>query len=202
MIAMLEVFVVALAAALLLGRPLIVTLQRLAYRQHAYEDAPQTHQVKTGTPTMGGLLFLIAPLVVVIAFHDARALAYAFLIVAAAAIGFADDVMAVRGGRNRGLKARTKLLLTGLVGAAFLALLVVAAPPDRVMLFAGATPLWFWLALSLAVILATTHAVNLTDGLDGLAAGTIVPPLLLLAFVAWRGGGTMTASMERRRSAR
>jgi len=49
-------------------------------------------------------------------------------------------------------------------------------------------PTWLWFALSLAVVLATTHAVNLTDGLDGLASGTIVPPLLVLAVVAVRQG--------------
>ena len=53
-----------------------------------------------------------------------------------------------------------------------------------------------WFALSLAVILATTHAVNLTDGLDGLAGGTIVPPLVVLGYLAWRSGATATAAME------
>jgi phospho-N-acetylmuramoyl-pentapeptide-transferase len=54
-------------------------------------------------------------------------------------------------------------------------------------------PYWLWYALSLAVILASTHAVNLTDGLDGLAGGTIVPPLAVLAFIALRQGGGSVA---------
>jgi len=180
----------------ILGEPLIATLRRLAYRQQAYEDAPQTHQVKTGTPTMGGLLFLVAPLVVLLGVHDAATVAYAFLIAGSAAIGLVDDVSAIRRSRNRGLRARTKFLATGVVGALFLWMLAAGGTPPTSLLFVGPTPVWVWLLLSLAAILATTHAVNLTDGLDGLAAGTIVPPLVVLGFLAWRAGDAATASME------
>ena len=179
-------FAAALALSASLGAPLIAFLRKLAYRQQAYEDAPQTHQKKTGTPTMGGLLFLLAPLVAVALTRDAGSLAYAGLIAGSAAIGFIDDYLAIRRGRNRGLNARTKFLATALVGVAFLAF---AGPlPEGGLLFVGAVPYWLWYALSLGVILATTHAVNLTDGLDGLASGTIVPPLLVLAVVAVRQG--------------
>jgi len=169
-----------------LGPALIRFLRRLAFRQHAYEDAPQTHQKKTGTPTMGGLLFLFAPLVAVGLVHDPLVFAYAFLIVATAVIGFVDDYLGIRLGRNRGLRARKKFLATALVGAAFLSLVGQITPGTQALLFIGAIPYWLWYALSLAVILATTHAVNLTDGLDGLAGGTIVPPLAVLAFIAIR----------------
>jgi phospho-N-acetylmuramoyl-pentapeptide-transferase len=185
-------FVIAFAATLALsaslGAPLIAFLRRLAYRQQAYEDAPQSHQKKTGTPTMGGLLFLLAPLVAVALTRDAGALAYAGLIAGSAAIGFVDDYLAIRRGRNRGLNARTKFLATALVGVAFLAFAGAQTPPAGGLLFVGPVPYWLWYALSLGVILATTHAVNLTDGLDGLASGTIVPPLLVLAVVAVRQG--------------
>jgi phospho-N-acetylmuramoyl-pentapeptide-transferase len=181
-------FGAALALSASLGAPLIAFLRRLSYRQQAYEDAPQTHQKKTGTPTMGGLLFLLAPLVAVALTRDAGALAYAGLIAGSAAIGFADDYLAIRRGRNRGLSARTKFLATALVGVAFLAFAGAQTPPANGLLFAGPVPYWLWYALSLGVILATTHAVNLTDGLDGLASGTIVPPLLVLAVVAVRQG--------------
>jgi len=107
--------------------------------------------------------------------------------------------MAIRRGRNRGLRARTKFLLTALVGAAFLGLVAAFVPDAHALLFIGPIPYWLWYALSLAVILATTHAVNLTDGLDGLAGGTIVPPLIVLAFVAVRQNGAgvaiLTAAM-------
>jgi phospho-N-acetylmuramoyl-pentapeptide-transferase len=180
-------FAATLALAATLGAPLIAALRKLAYRQHAYEDAPATHQTKTGTPTMGGILFLLAPLVALALTRDALALDYAFLIAGSAAIGFLDDYLAIRRGRNRGLNARTKFLATALVGVAFLSFAGAPASSGG-LLFAGAVPYWLWYALSLGVILATTHAVNLTDGLDGLASGTIVPPLLVLAIVAVRQG--------------
>src|SRR5580698_10573603 len=100
-------FAIAFVVAAGLGWPLVGFLKLLAYQQHAYEDAPQTHQKKTGTPTLGGLLFLFAPLVAFAIARDVLALAYGVLIAGSAAIGFIDDFMAIRGGRNRGLRART-----------------------------------------------------------------------------------------------
>ena len=141
---MLIAFAAALALAVTLGAPLIGLLRRLAYKQQAYEDAPQTHQKKTGTPTMGGLLFLIAPLVALAVSRDAVTAAYAFLIAGNLAIGFADDYAAIRRGRNRGLGARAKFLATTVVAAIFLAIVLVVAPPAGTMLFAGAAPLWLW----------------------------------------------------------
>jgi phospho-N-acetylmuramoyl-pentapeptide-transferase len=137
---------------------------------------------------MGGLLFLLAPLVASALAHDAVAGAFSLLIVGSAAIGFVDDYAAIRRGRNRGLRARTKFLATALVGAVFLGILAQLPGVNRDVLFIGPLPTWLWFVLSLAVVLATTHAVNLTDGLDGLAAGTIVPPLIVLAFIALRQG--------------
>jgi phospho-N-acetylmuramoyl-pentapeptide-transferase len=187
-----DTFAIAFAASLALsaslGAPLIAFLRRLALRQHAYEDAPATHQKKTGTPTMGGLLFLIAPLVAVVLTRAPAVAAYAFLIVGSAAIGFVDDRLAIVRGRNRGLGARTKFLATALIGVVFLWFVTDLATGPPALLFVGPVPYWLWYALSLAVILATTHAVNLTDGLDGLASGTIVPPLVVLAVIALRQG--------------
>jgi phospho-N-acetylmuramoyl-pentapeptide-transferase len=185
----------ALSAAL--GWPLLRYLRSVSYRQQAYEDAPESHQKKTGTPTMGGLLFLVSPILTVIWLHaswgeDAWAWAYFVLVVGSAAIGFADDYSAIRRGRNRGLGARAKFLATAVVGALFLFMILQIRGPlvwkfGVPLLFIGNAPVWLWFALSLAVILATTHAVNLTDGLDGLAAGTVVPPLVVVALLASRG---------------
>ena len=192
-VTIITVGMVTFALALALGRPLIGWLARLKYRQRAYEDAPQTHQVKTGTPTMGGLLFLLAPLIALAFVRDTATVALAVLIVGAAAIGFIDDYSAIRRGRNRGLRARTKFLLTGLIGVVFLAMLQHASTFSTEMLGIGSVPMWLWYGLSLAAIVATTHAVNLTDGLDGLAGGTALPVLALLIFIALRGGATSVA---------
>lgn len=165
----------------LLGRPLIDRLQRAAARQTAYEDAPKSHQVKTGTPTMGGLLFGVAPLVALLLAPSRTTLALAVLVYGCMAIGAFDDLSKIRKGKNRGLRAREKFTLTGIAAVAFL---VVAGPHATVFLGIGEVPAWLWYVLSVCVVLATTHAVNLTDGLDGLAGGTILPPLLVFTCAA------------------
>jgi phospho-N-acetylmuramoyl-pentapeptide-transferase len=178
------------------GKPLIGWLTRLKYRQRAYEDAPQTHQAKTGTPTMGGLLFVAGPAVALALAPSPTTLSLTVLVGGMAAIGLIDDLAAIRQARNRGLRARTKLVLTALVGSAFLALFVKVAAPGTPILGLGSTSVWVWYALSLAAIVGTTHAVNLTDGLDGLAGGTILPPLAVLAYVAIRSGARDAATLE------
>jgi phospho-N-acetylmuramoyl-pentapeptide-transferase len=193
MIDFLIALVATFALVAVLAPALIRYLRRAALRQHAYEDAPQTHQKKSGTPTLGGLLFLLAPLVAFAISRDLIVLAYGLLIAGSALIGFIDDYMAIRGGRNRGLNARTKFLATAVIGAIFLSFVASVTPDPHAVLFIGPVPYWVWYALSLAVILATTHAVNLTDGLDGLASGTVVPPLALLAFIAARQGSANVA---------
>src|SRR6201999_3404497 len=115
-------------------------LRGAQFKQHAYEDAPQTHQKKTGTPTLGGALFLIAPLVACAIARDSLTLAYAVLIAGSAAIGFVDDFMAIRGGRNRGLRARTKFLATAVAGAAFVSWVGAIEPGAHALLFIGPVP--------------------------------------------------------------
>jgi phospho-N-acetylmuramoyl-pentapeptide-transferase len=178
------------------GRPLIGLLTRLKYGQRAYEDAPKTHRAKTGTPTMGGVLFLTAPAVALALAPGRTTLSLTLLVGGMAAIGFVDDFAAIRQARNRGLRARTKFGLTALVGSVFLALMTSAAPDETPIFGLGATPVWVWFPLSLAAVVGTTHAVNLTDGLDGLAGGTVLPPLAVLTAVAIRAGESDVAIFE------
>jgi phospho-N-acetylmuramoyl-pentapeptide-transferase len=178
----------ALLAAFALGRPLIALLRAISAKQTAYEDAPQSHQVKTGTPTMGGLLFLLGPLAALIAAPSAMSVALFALVLACAAIGFADDMLGIRFGRNRGLRARTKLLLTALAAAGFVSLILETQPVLPAIFGIGQTSVVVFVLLSICAIVATTHSVNLADGLDGLAGGTIVPPLAVVAYVAFARG--------------
>jgi phospho-N-acetylmuramoyl-pentapeptide-transferase len=166
------------------GAVLLVALSRLRVRQHAYEDAPETHREKTGTPTMGGLVFVVALVAALAIVPNHLFVDLVLLVIACAAIGAIDDLMKVRRGANRGLPARTKLLATVLVAATFLRAVDVPSVIFTAGTFYLVVPHWLWLLLGILAITGTVHAVNLTDGLDGLAAGTMIPPLLLLALVA------------------
>ncbi len=190
-------FIVTALAGFVLLR--VLTFFRL--KQTVYEDAPETHRAKTGTPTMGGIAILasLAPLLLTFWPAEPRqgALALLFLVFACAAIGFIDDYLGIRFGKNRGLRARTKLLLTALVAVMFLRLAAESDylvsmgdqlfPTDTLFhagSFALHVPHWLWLILGIAAITGTIHAVNLTDGLDGLATGSLIAPLTVIWMTA------------------
>ena len=186
--------------AALCGALLLPLLRRYALRAHAYEEAPPAHRSKTGTPTMGGIVFVVALLPLARA-ADRVPFAWELLllVLACAAIGFVDDLLSIRRGKNLGLRARTKLLLTALAAATFLRMIsqsTVIFPRDvlfRVHGFTLQSPHWIWLLLGIVAVTGTIHAVNLTDGLDGLAAGVAVPPALVLAVSALQIGATAAA---------
>ena len=138
---------------------------------------------------MGGVLFLLGPLAALIAAPSSVTLALLVLVVVCAAIGFVDDIMAIRLGRNRGMRARTKLLLTGVAAAGFIWIVLASQPGLQPAIFGlgQSRRRSLWCSVSCAIV-GTTHAVNLTDGLDGLAGGTIVPPLAVVAYAAFAGG--------------
>ena len=179
-------FVIAAAAAVLL----LMALGRIGIRQRAYEDAPQTHQQKTGTPTMGGIVFVVVLLAALPVVHTYIFTDLVLLVVLCAAVGATDDLLTIRSVEHRGLPARTKFLATALAAAIFMRAVDAGWGifPRDVLFHAGGFvlvgPHWLWLLLGILAITGTIHAVNLTDGLDGLAAGTMIPPLVVLAFVS------------------
>ncbi|HUY41817.1 MAG TPA: phospho-N-acetylmuramoyl-pentapeptide-transferase [Candidatus Dormibacteraeota bacterium] len=175
-------------AALVVGWLLLRLLPRFSLRQTAYEDAPESHRDKTGTPTMGGLAILAAIAVSALFAHDTFARALLMLVFACALVGFVDDLIGIRSGSNAGLRARTKFLATALVAAIFMRMV----PANDTLFHAGSAllvvPYWLWFVLGILAITGCVHAVNLTDGLDGLAAGAIAPPLYVFWALAIVGG--------------
>ena len=152
-------------------------LRRLKLGQVIREEGPQAHQSKAGTPTMGGLL--VVPVGVIagglVAPADDRLLAVAAITLATMAIGAIDDWRSLTKRHNTGLSPRGKLLLQALSATAFLAW----AHWDQQLAPFIALPLGWVLPLGLLILplglfvfLAESNATNLTDGLDGLAAGT------------------------------
>jgi len=177
--------VAALALGLWLGPKLIAALQRLAVRQVVREEGPASHRGKSGTPTMGGLLILAALSLPVLLFADitepwvwvACGTTYAF-----GAIGFWDDFLKVKRGKNLGLRAWEKLGLQLLAGATagVLVRLVAGHAPHAGVLY---VPFfknvqldlgWAYIPFVTLVLVGASNAVNLTDGLDGLAIGSAI----------------------------
>jgi phospho-N-acetylmuramoyl-pentapeptide-transferase len=182
----------ALLGTLLGTRLAIRVLVKKGYGQLIRDDGPTSHHVKRGTPTMGGLVIIAAVLVAYFAAHlivmsppTASGLLILFLFVGLGAVGFLDDYIKIRNQRSLGLRSKAKIAGQSLVGIAF-ALLSLQFPDDR-----GITPASQYVSflrdiepLRLPVVLvvvwvmfliaASSNGVNLTDGLDGLAAGACV----------------------------
>jgi phospho-N-acetylmuramoyl-pentapeptide-transferase len=174
---------VSLVLVLLLGRPMIGFLRRIGAGQRVRNDGPQRHLDKEGTPTMGGLAIIGAVLIATLTAAllvdgslSPRLIALAAALLVFGLIGFADDWLKIRRGRSLGMRAREKLLLQVLAAGAFVyALAGDMAAHDR----AGVStdphfPGYAWVAFWGLAVVATSNAVNLADGLDGLAAGLCV----------------------------
>ncbi len=177
-------FIVALA----LGPIFIPALHRLKFSQTIRDQGPQSHLKKQGTPTMGGLLFLLPlPLAVLLFAPDSgKAWVLVGLIWSYGVIGLADDVLKVVFKRPLGLKAREKLFFQIVFASIFCWLAANqfhANGPYVLPFHAGTVSLgWLFGPLSVLAILGSGNAVNLTDGLDGLAAGAMVLSMAFFAF--------------------
>jgi phospho-N-acetylmuramoyl-pentapeptide-transferase len=170
---------IALVLVLALGLPVIAALRRAGAGQRVRDDGPQRHLRKEGTPTMGGVLIVGAIFVAGILgqLWLSRAVtvqmgALLAAVLAFGCIGAADDWLKIRRGRSLGLRARQKLLLQCVAGVAF----VYALAGQRAVAAAGMPApgqalTWFWSLFWLLAMVGTPNAVNLSDGLDGLAAG-------------------------------
>jgi len=193
----------AFLVTFLLAPPVIAFLRGKKLGQQIRDDGPQRHLGKAGTPTMGGVVIL-AGLVAGTAgswylFH--RQFYYSVLLlalfVAVAGIGAIDDWGKIRRGRSLGLRAREKLILQFIAAGLFVAALVFGLHNGTAIgvPFVGQVELhtWVYCALAVLFIAAMSNAVNLTDGLDGLAGGITVAVAFSLAAIAWFSGRTEAA---------
>jgi phospho-N-acetylmuramoyl-pentapeptide-transferase len=177
----------ALLICIFLSPKFIEYLRKREFGQQIREDGPQGHHVKAGTPTMGGVLIFLAVSVpfLILTDGDWRAIGIFGVAIACALLGFADDYIKLVRRRSLGLRARTKL---GVTIAISLALWYVAehqahlAPTLRLRFVDYQIDLGpLYPLLIYFVVAGTTSAVNLTDGLDGLAAGCAA--IVLLAYI-------------------
>ena len=185
---------VSLVIGMAAGPRFIRWLQRRGIGQNIRDLSPERHSAKQGTPTMGGMLILGAALIpyLIFATKTVPSLVVVLLTVGSGLIGFADDLVSKWRQRSLGLKARTKLLMqVVLVGIAlFIGVRYggvdtkLAVPFVRTGLDIG----WLYYPFAFLLIAGFSNAVNLTDGLDGLAAGTGAVALFAYAGIAFLQG--------------
>ena len=189
MIRVLVAGVIAMVVSIIVGPRFIAFLRKNEFGQEIREEGPETHRVKRGTPTMGGLLFLVVATVAYLAVskYKVPALTVLFVTLGCGAIGFLDDFIKLRHRRSLGLRGRWKLLLLALitVGVAFAAqhqhlptTVFIPVVHWNVQLSYG------WYVLLYLVIAGTANGVNLADGIDGLAAGTGIISLVTFTAIA------------------
>ncbi|MEM1298803.1 MAG: phospho-N-acetylmuramoyl-pentapeptide-transferase [Pseudomonadota bacterium] len=193
-------FFTSLLFAFLFGRPLINKLRRMGGQQPIYEDAPETHQTKAGTPTMGGVLILGALVVSVLLWarvENAFVIAVMGVTIGFGLIGFADDFQKVTKSDNKGLSGRLRLAIgfaIALVAGWFMSSQQPAELQNAIampilkdaLLEAGL----FFLPFAMLVIVGSANAVNLTDGLDGLAIMPVMIAAGSLGAIAYVVGRT------------
>jgi len=177
----------------LLSAPFLIPfLRRLKFGQQVRSDGPKRHLVKAGTPTMGGIIFFFSlPLGVVLTKElDFNLIAALLVTFGFGLIGFFDDFIKVVMKRPLGLKAREKILGQVLLSAAFAYVIVVYGGRGTEIIIPGLNysvdPGWLYLPFAV-LVMTSANAVNLTDGLDGLAAGVTLFASLgyLLITNAW-----------------
>ena len=179
--------IMAMAISILAGPKLIAFLRAREYGQPIREEGPADHAVKQGTPTMGGILFVLAAVVpfLILSRYTAEGLTVFFVTLGCGAIGFVDDYIKVTHQRSLGLAGRWKLALLGAV-----TVVVGYVVQEQRMAKSVYVPVLDWrIGLSVAfflllflVIAGAANGANLTDGIDGLAVGVGI--IALFTFTA------------------
>ena len=178
----------SLLICMFLGPRFIDYLRLKEFGQQIREEGPAGHHGKAGTPTMGGLVIFLSIMVPFLILSDYRSASLAVLgtALAMAALGFADDIIKLRKRRSLGVSGKTKLAVQGLTAIVlWIVAIEVVNLPDTLNLRVVDASINLGLAypvLIFLVLAGATNGVNLTDGLDGLAAGCSA--IVFLAFTA------------------
>lgn len=187
------VFLAAFALGIICGPIYIPLLRRLKFGQTIRDDGPKTHLTKQGIPTIGGLIFLTPILIVTIICAALNVASQLMPLLIATVgfgfVGFLDDFLKIKKKSKDGLFWYQKLIALGIVAALFNLYLIFFGPAGYSQIHLDLFGLhwsfnisWFFIPYSILVLLSSTNAVNLTDGLDGLCAGST-----FIVFIAFAG---------------
>lgn len=201
----------AFGICLVTGPLLIPLLQKLKFGQFIRDDGPQSHLAKKNTPTMGGMMMIAAILIASLVIGGGSSDFLPMMLVATVGyglIGFLDDILKIKNKRSLGLRAYQKMI--GQVGLAIVIAVwaynnpmigsTISIPFTDVTWDLG----WFAIPFNVFVVVAFVNAVNLTDGLDGLASGVMMIDSVAYAFIfsalagaaALKGNALLSADME------
>ncbi|MGA2527214.1 MAG: phospho-N-acetylmuramoyl-pentapeptide-transferase [Smithellaceae bacterium] len=194
--------ITALLICLVVGPPLIQKLQSLQIDQQIREDGPQSHLLKKGTPTMGGILIIFAVVFSTLLWTD-LSINYIWLIllvtVGYGLVGFVDDYRKLAGKSSHGISGKAKLAME-IVIALFVSVILYLKPGFNsqvaIPFFKTVSPNlgWGYVVLSTFIIVGAANAVNLTDGLDGLAIGPATICFATYVLFAYFAGNVKVAS--------
>lgn len=184
-------FIASFLLTLVMGPIFIPFLHRLKFGQTVRDDGPQSHLKKTGTPTMGGFIFLVPMLILSVFYarYDMRILPIALVTIGFGIVGFLDDFIKVVKKRKDGLYWNQKmigLLLVAVIFAFYVSKSGIGT--DIIIPLLGMEKTidlaWFFIPFTVLVLISSTNAVNITDGLDGLCAGITLIVTLFFSIVA------------------
>ncbi|CAM4282484.1 phospho-N-acetylmuramoyl-pentapeptide-transferase [Erysipelothrix inopinata] len=186
---------VSFVVALVVYPKFIKALQKMDVKQQISEYALEEFKNKKKTPTFGGVIFVLVPILVAIIFNGFKMNAELFLLLfiyfAYALIGFVDDYKIVKEGKNDGISPRAKFL-SQLVLAVVFYVIYQAIGGDNTIVIPFVDKPWdiglLYLPFVMLVLSGTSNAVNLTDGMDGLAGGTALIAFVPFAYFAFADG--------------
>ncbi|MBN2853540.1 MAG: phospho-N-acetylmuramoyl-pentapeptide-transferase, partial [Clostridia bacterium] len=186
--------VIAFLATAVLGRILIPLLRKLKFGQTVRDNGPQSHLVKMGIPTMGGLMFLIPVIVLFLIFNrfNFDSIVISLTVLFYALIGFLDDFIKIRKKSKDGLSVLQKsiglLLVSGFFSVYFVYFSGIGTDiiiPFSQMEQSLIIPKLLYVVILIITLYLTTNAVNLTDGVDGLASSVTTVVLMLFLFIGY-----------------
>ena len=189
--------VTSLFLSLLFGPRLIATLKRLKAGQEIRVDGPETHLSKSGTPTMGGLLILVTVSVSVLFWQDLDIL-YTWItlltFIGFGSIGFVDDYLKITKKNTEGLRAKLKMGIQIILSTVIVVLLYIYRNDQTTLLYlpfvkhAVLDLSYLYIPFGVLLLVGTSNAVNLTDGLDGLASGLVIFVGITFAVISYLTG--------------
>lgn len=181
--------------ALGVGFILIPILRKFKFKQNVSQTIGERHLAKQGTPTIGGLIFIIPTIISLLLLYfrgsieiNSNLIIVVFVFIAYAFLGFADDYLKIRFKNNKGLRISTKLLIQTFIALVFFYIFMKNGGQTTIIISSLGIEIplgWTFGLFILCVLVGTTNAVNISDGLDGLASGLCLIAFFACGLITW-----------------